>query len=103
MGKITFKKSFAAIAVSTILGMTSASAEDIKGTIAVVSGNPTDLTVKAVNQATGTTRTVELNADGSYRLAKLPSGQYDVTVAKGNTVLAQEVVRVSLGKNTITR
>jgi hypothetical protein len=102
MRKITFKKSFAAIAVSTILGMTSASAEDIKGTIAVVSGNATELTVKAVNKATGTTRTVELNADGSYRLAKLPSGEYDVTVAKGSTVLAQEVVRVSLGKNTIT-
>jgi hypothetical protein len=98
----TFKRSVAAIAVSTVLGMTSASAEDIKGTIAVTDGNTNGLTVKAVNKATGTTRAVELDADGSYRLAKLPSGQYEVTVAKGNIVLAQETVQVSLGKNAIT-
>ncbi|WP_338027201.1 TonB-dependent receptor [Colwellia maritima] len=98
----TFKRSVAAIAVSTVLGMTSASAEDIKGTIAVTDGNTNGLTVKAVNKATGTTRTVELDADGSYRLAKLPSGQYEVTVTKGNTVLAKESVQVSLGRNAIT-
>lgn len=98
----TFKRSVAAIAVSTVLGMTSASAEDIKGTIAVTDGNTSGLTVKAVNKATGTTRTVQLDADGSYRLAKLPSGEYEVTVTKGDTVLAKESVQVSLGKNAIT-
>jgi hypothetical protein len=100
--KRTFRRSVTAIAISTVLGMTSATAEDIKGTVAVTDGNTAGIIVKAINKDTGTTRTMELDANGSYRLAKLPSGPYEVTVAKGNTVLAKENVRVSLGKNTIT-
>lgn len=97
-----FKRSLAAIAISTVLYMTSASAEDIKGTVAITGGNAAGIVVKATNKETGTTRTMELNADGTYRLAKLPSGPYEVTVTKGDTVLAKESVRVSLGKNTVT-
>jgi hypothetical protein len=98
----TFKKTIAALAVTTVLGMNLAIAEDIKGKISITAGTSDGVTVKAVNVATGTTRTILLNADGSYRLAKLPSGQYEVTVSKNNSVLAKENVRVSLGKNTIT-
>lgn len=97
-----FKRSIAAIAVSTVLGMTSASAEDIKGSVTVSGGTVAGITVKAVNTQTGTTRTMELNDDGTYRLAKLPSGPYEITISKGNTMLAKESVNVSLGKNTVT-
>jgi len=98
----TFKRSLTAVAITTVLGMTSASAEDLKGNVSLVKGDASGIIVKAINTETGTTRSIDLNADGSYRLAKLPSGPYKLTVSKGNTVLALENVRVSLGKNTIT-
>ncbi|GLX77497.1 Oar protein [Thalassotalea insulae] len=95
-----FKRSLTAAAISTVIGMSSAYAEDIKGNVVVTDGTITGVTVKAVNKATNTTRTVDVNADGSYRLAKLPTGSYEVTVSKGDTVLAKETIRVSLGNNT---
>jgi len=97
-----FKHSLTAVAISTVIGMTSASAEDVKGVVSLLKGTAAGITVKAVNLDTGTTRSIELDADGSYRLAKLPSGPYEITVSKGSQVLALEKVRVSLGKNTIT-
>jgi len=98
----TFKHSITAIAVSTVLSMNTASADDIKGTISVINGDAVGVIVKAVNKDTGTSRSMELDADGAYRLAKLPSGPYEITVSKGNTVLAKDDVRVSLGRNTIS-
>ena len=98
----TFKRSLTAVAISTVIGMSSASAEDVRGVVSLTQGTTEGITVKAVNLETGTTRRISLSEDGSYRLAKLPSGPYEVTVSKGNTVLALEKVRVSLGKNTIT-
>jgi len=99
MSKI-FKRSVAATAVTAVLGMTSASAEDIKGNVVVIDGSSVGVTVKAVNTATNRTRSVAINNDGSYRLSKLPSGSYEVTVVKGDTILAMETIRVSLGNNT---
>ena len=98
----TFRRSLTAVAISTVISMSSASAEDVRGVVSLTQGTAEGITVKAVNLETGTTRRISLNDDGSYRLAKLPSGPYEVTVSKGNTVLALEKVRVSLGKNTIT-
>lgn len=96
----TFKRSLTAVAISTVIGMSSASAEDIKGNVIVTDGTTTGLSVKAVNTATNTTRSVDVDADGTYRLSKLPTGSYDVTVSKGSTILAKETIRVSLGNNT---
>lgn len=98
----TFKRSLTAVAISTVIGMSSASAEDVKGVVSITQGTSAGITVKAVNINTGTTRSVELDADGSYRLAKLPTGEYEVTVSKGNQILALEKVRLSLGTNAIT-
>ncbi|GHF81467.1 TonB-dependent receptor [Thalassotalea marina] len=97
-----FTRSLTAIAISSVIGMSTASAEDIRGVISITKGVAEGITVKAVNVDTGTSRTIELDADGSYRLAKLPTGNYEVTVSKGNQVLALEKVRLSLGANTIT-
>jgi outer membrane receptor for ferrienterochelin and colicin len=96
----TFKRSIAAIAVTTVLGMTSASADDLVGRI--TSASTTGVTVKAVNVDTGTQRTVSLNEDGTYRLAKLPSGNYKITVMQDGVVIAEDSARASLGKNTVT-
>lgn len=45
----TFKQSLAAIAVSTVLGLTTVHAEDIKGTVAVSGEKTSGIVVKAVN------------------------------------------------------
>ncbi|MDO6425698.1 TonB-dependent receptor [Thalassotalea sp. 1_MG-2023] len=97
----TFKRSVAAIAVSTVLGMGVASADDIIGKV-TVQDSTDSYTVKAVNVATGTTRSASLNDDGSYRLPKLPSGNYKITVMRGNTVVAEDEARSVLGRNTVT-
>ncbi|MDU0355600.1 TonB-dependent receptor [Paraglaciecola aquimarina] len=97
-----FKKTVAALAVTTVLGMNVAKAEDIRGTVSITSGVADGVTVMAKNIATGTTRTISLDADGSYRLAKLPSGVYEVVVSKDGNTLAKEEVRVSLGQNSVT-
>jgi outer membrane receptor for ferrienterochelin and colicin len=96
----TFKRSIAAIAVTAVLGMTSASADDLVGRI---NGSSTaGVTVKAVNVDTGTQRTVSIDEDGSYRLAKMPSGNYKITVMQNGVVIAEDDARASLGRNTVT-
>ncbi|MEW6992215.1 TonB-dependent receptor [Colwelliaceae bacterium 6441] len=96
----SFKRSVTAVAISAVLGMGTAVADDLIGNVTV--SNVEGYTVKAVNIATGTSRTVSLKADGSYRLAKMPSGTYKVTVSKGNTVYAESEARSVLGSNTVT-
>ena len=97
----TFKRSLTAVAISTVIGMSSASAEDIKGTVSVLDGSNAGITVVAKNTATGSTRSMEVNSDGSYRLPKLPTGSYEVIVSKGSNILAQSKVRIGLGQNTV--
>ena len=96
----TFKRSIAALAVTAVLGMSSASADDLVGRIS--GSSTTGVTVKAVNVETGTQRTVSVNEDGSYRLAKMPSGNYKITVMKDGAVVAEDSARASLGRNTVT-
>lgn len=96
----TFKRSIAAIAVSAVLGMSTAYAEDIRGKVVVTDGSTAGVVVKAKNVGTNTTRSIEVNADGTYRLAKLPTGSYDVTVSKGSNILGKSVIKVTLGNNS---
>jgi len=98
----TFKRSIAALAVSSVLTMGAANADDLVGNVNVSNSNIDGYTVKAVNIATGASRTVSLKDDGSYRLAKMPSGTYNITVAKGNTVYAESRANSILGSNTVT-
>jgi len=98
----TFKLSIAALAVTTVLTMTSASADDLVGTIIDSQSKTAGYTVKAVNLATGTQRTVSVNEDGSYRLAKMPSGNYKITVMRNGVVVAEDNARASLGTNAVT-
>ncbi|MFT4178604.1 MAG: TonB-dependent receptor, partial [Thermomonas sp.] len=54
--------------------------------------------ITLVNTATGATRTVTVNADGSYRLAQLPVGDYTLQVKRGGSDVGQALtVSVPLG------
>ena len=98
----TFKRSIAAVAVSAVLGMGVAKADNLVGTVTVADGDTSGYTVTAINKATGSKRTVDLKNDGSYRLPKMPSGQYTLTIAKNGTVVAEDKARSALGVNTVT-
>jgi VCBS repeat-containing protein len=97
-----FKRSLVTAAVLSILGANIAVADDLLGDVTIGGNDHTGYKVKAVNVDTGQTRTVNLKKDGSYRLAKMPSGTYIVTVSKEDTVYAEAKVRSMLGANTVT-
>ena len=96
-----FNKSLAALAISAAMGMSLpaiAASEALLGSINV--SDTAGLTVTAKDPLTGASRTIAVNADGSFRFAKMEAGNYVVTVYKnGNKVAEQENVRVSLGSN----
>jgi len=57
--------------------------------------------VTVTNTATGLTRTVTVNADGSYRLSQLPIGDYELQVSRGGEPVGTPVsVNVALGGTT---
>lgn len=57
--------------------------------------------VTVTSAATGLTRTVTVNADGSYRLSQLPVGDYQLQVMRGGQAVGSPVVvNVALGGTT---
>lgn len=95
-----FKKSLAAVAVTASLGLSfnaAASNSALQGNVNV--SNASDYTVTAKDPKTGFSRTVSVNADGSFRFAKMETGVYVVTVEKNGTKVAEDNVKVSLGSN----
>ncbi|NQZ10621.1 MAG: TonB-dependent receptor [Algicola sp.] len=95
-----FKKSVAAIAVAASLGLSfnaMAASEALSGS--VNAANASEYTVQAKDPKTGSTRTVSVNADGSFRFAKMETGVYHVIVMKNGTKVAEDDVRVSLGSS----
>ncbi|MEK7856761.1 MAG: carboxypeptidase-like regulatory domain-containing protein, partial [Acidobacteriota bacterium] len=77
---------FACLALIAVVGatmafaQTQATAADLSGSVtdpsgAVVSG----ATITARNSATGITRTVTANAQGSYQFIGLPPGEYEIS------------------------
>jgi hypothetical protein len=101
MDRNNFKRTLLAVSISAMLSVSYvAHAEDIIGKVTVDNGSIVGYTVKAVNIDTGTTRSIQLDSDGKYRLAQLPSGNYEVTVSKDDTVFAKQKYKVQLGTNT---
>jgi hypothetical protein len=95
-----FKKSVAAIAVAASLGLSfnaMAASEALAGSINAA--NASEYTVQAKDPKTGSTRTVSVNADGSFRFAKMETGTYQVVVMKNGTKVAEDNVRVALGSS----
>ena len=86
------------------LGMASlvggpALAQAVTGAVAGRADAGAQITV--TNTATGQVRSVTVNADGTYRVAQLPVGDYSLQVSRsGQTVGAPVAVAVSLGGTT---
>ncbi len=97
-----FKRSIAALAVATTLGLSANvyadnSTGSVKGSI--TASNASSYTITIINPETGYQREVALSADGAYRFSKLPTGTYNVVVKRSGTVVAEDKVSVTLGGN----
>lgn len=104
-----FKRSIAALAVATTLGMSAnVFAANNAGTLKglVTDANKTVIagaTVTIKNSNTGFTRTVIANDDGSYRFPSLPIGEYTVTTTKaGYESETIENISVRLGETSVS-
>lgn len=91
MNNKRFKRTLLATSVATLMTLSmSANAEDLFGKVASSSGAVTELVVTAVNVDTGMERKISVDADGKYRIPKLPTGIYTVSVSRGDTVVAEK-------------
>jgi hypothetical protein len=101
MRKITFKRSFAAIAVAASLGFAlpvmaaGSSTGSITGTVSGAYNEGVIITVK--NTAVGFERDIELDASGNFRFPQLAIGDYEIVISKAGRVLETKAVRVSIG------
>jgi hypothetical protein len=81
------------------LAVAPALAQSVTGAVAGHADAGAQVTV--TNNATGASRSVTVNADGSYRLAQLPVGDYSLQVSRGGQAVGAPVsVGVSLGGTT---
>ena len=96
-GTSRFKRSLAALAVSTILGMSgAASAAGSTGTvIGAISGVPASgYTVTIKNPSIGFSREIQVDASGSFRFPQLAIGDYEIVVEDSNGCLFLENVQI---------
>ncbi len=95
-----FKRSLAAIAVSTILGL-SATAQAAGATGTVVGGiygvPAQGYTVTISNTAIGFSRQVTVDTNGTFRFPQLAIGQYELTITKDGQLAGKQNVRVTVG------
>ncbi len=102
-----FKRSIAAIAVSTILGMSPVYAADnsqgfLSGKAKDAQGQILDkVTINIVNSETGLSRTYVSDDSGAYRFPLLPTGKYKVTATKVGFQTYERDIVVGLGSRTI--
>ena len=99
------QKTIAALAVGTalMLSMPAAMAADsfngvLKGTISTANNQAAaNATVNIKHKTKGITRSVTTGADGSFKLPKLPVGEYTVTISKNGYEIAEHTVNVNIG------
>src|SRR5690606_20777723 len=94
----TLRKSALSIAMGLCLSslVAPALAQSTTGAVAGRASAGDQIVVTSTD--TGATRTVTVNADGSYRLAQLPPGEYTLSVSRdGSAVGEQVLVAVPLG------
>ncbi|WP_241461026.1 TonB-dependent receptor [Shewanella mangrovi] len=75
----------------------------INGSLTVSGASASEYSATAYDESTGLTRNIEIGSDGNFRFSKLPFGTYEVTIKKGDTVVAQDKVTISLGKNATAK
>lgn len=90
MNRKIFKRAALCVALGACLGSMAPTAFAQSATGAVAGRASAGDQITVVNTATGLTRTVTVGADGSYRLAQLPVGEYSVKLAN------EEMARVSV-------
>ena len=102
-GTRLFKRSLAALAVSSLLGLaSSAYAADTSNIVGSVKGiSAAGVTIKVKNPKTGFDRTIAVDNTGSFRFSQLPIGDYEIEVLSGSTVVAKDKVRLSMGSNAV--
>lgn len=90
------RKAALSIALGACLGSMApmAMAQNVTGAVAGRANAGDQITV--TNTATGASRTVTVSADGSYRVAQLPPGDYTLKAGSGEPI----AVNVSLGGTT---
>lgn len=101
MKSMALKRSVICVALGACLASLSplALAQSAMGAVAGRADAGAQVTV--TNTATGLTRTVTADADGSYRLSQLPVGTYSVQVSRdGQAVGSPLSANVSLGSTT---
>ncbi|WNC73952.1 TonB-dependent receptor [Thalassotalea psychrophila] len=104
--KQTFRKSLAAIAITSILATAPVYASNTSGQIVgetIISNGAIigQVEVTIINSATGLTRQVTSNEDGKFRFPLLPSGTYNIYATKdGYSIAEQEGVNVGVGDKT---
>lgn len=101
MKSMALKRSAICIALGACLATLSplALAQSAMGAVAGRADAGAQVTV--TNTATGLTRTVTANADGSYRLSQLPVGAYSVQVSRDGQAVGSPIsANVSLGGTT---
>lgn len=105
-GTRRFKRSLAALAVSTILGMSGvAQAAGSTGTvIGSISGVPANgFTVTIKNPQIGFTKEIQVDASGNFRIPQLPIGEYEIQITKNGALAGQQKVRVTVGGTSNAR
>ena len=92
----TIRKAALCMALGACLGSmaTGALAQSVTGAVAGRANAGDQITI--INSSTGLSRTVTVGADGTYRVAQLPPGDYTLTAGSGAPVS----VNVSLGGTT---
>ena len=98
----TLRKSALCIAMGLCLSSLAAPVLAQSATGAVAGQAPAGDQVVVTSVDTGASRTVTVNADGSYRLSQLPPGDYTLAVSRGGAGVGEPVnVTVPLG-GTVT-
>src|SRR5690606_19978145 len=94
----TLRKSALCMAMGLCLSSLAAPVLAQSTTGALAGRAPAGDQIVVTSTDTGATRTVTVNADGSYRLAQLPPGEYSVAVSRDGAVVGAPVnVAVPLG------
>ena len=94
----TLRKSALCIAMGLCLSSLAAPTLAQSTTGALAGNAPAGDQIVVTSTDTGATRTVTVNADGSYRLAQLPPGEYTVAVARDGATVGDPIpVAVPLG------
>lgn len=98
MNTRTFRKAALAVALGASLGAMAPMAMAQSATGAVAGRATSGDTIVITNPATGTSRTVTAGADGSYRMAQLPVGEYQLQVLRDGRPVGEPIsVSVPLG------